>query len=37
MPHVAGSTEESFGRIADVVLDNLGRLARGEPLRCRVG
>jgi phosphoglycerate dehydrogenase-like enzyme len=37
MPHVAGSTEESFDRIADVVLDNLGRLARGEPLRCRVG
>jgi phosphoglycerate dehydrogenase-like enzyme len=35
-PHVAGSTEESFGRIADVVIDNLGRLARGEPLRCRV-
>jgi phosphoglycerate dehydrogenase-like enzyme len=37
MPHAAGSTEESFGRIADVVIDNLGRLARGEPLRCRVG
>ena len=36
MPHVAGSTEEAFARIADVVIDNLGRLARGEPLRCRV-
>jgi phosphoglycerate dehydrogenase-like enzyme len=35
-PHVAGSTEESFGRITDVVIDNLERLARGEPLRCRV-
>lgn len=37
MPHAAGSTEEAFGRIADVVADNVGRLARGEPLRCRVG
>ncbi len=37
MPHVAGSTQEAFGRIADVVADNVGRLARGEPLRCRVG
>jgi phosphoglycerate dehydrogenase-like enzyme len=36
MPHVAGSTEEAFGRIADVVVDNVERLARGEPLRCRV-
>jgi phosphoglycerate dehydrogenase-like enzyme len=36
MPHVAGSTEEAFGRITDVVIDNLGRLVRGEPLRCRV-
>ncbi len=35
-PHVAGSTEEAFGRIVDIVIDNLGRLARGEPLRCRV-
>lgn len=37
MPHVAGSTEEAFGRIAEVVADNVGRLVRGEPLRCRVG
>jgi len=37
MPHVAGSTAEAFGRITDVVIDNLERLVRGEPLRCRVG
>ena len=36
LPHVAGSTEEAFARIADIVADNVGRLARGEPLRCRV-
>ena len=36
LPHIAGSTEEAFGRIVDVVIDNLGRLARGEPLRHRV-
>ena len=36
LPHVAGSTEESFGRICDVVIDNLDRLERGEPLRHRV-
>jgi phosphoglycerate dehydrogenase-like enzyme len=36
MPHIAGSTVESLGRIADVVIDNLGRLDRGEPLRHRV-
>lgn len=36
MPHTAGSTEESFERISAVVVDNLGRLARGEPLRNRV-
>lgn len=36
LPHVAGSTEEAFARIADIVIDNLGRLQRGEPLRCRV-
>lgn len=37
LPHVAGSTEEAFDRIVDVVIDNLGRLARGEPLQHRVG
>ena len=36
LPHMAGSTEESFGRIADVVLANLERLARNEPLLHRV-
>lgn len=36
MPHVAGSTEEAFGRIVDIVIDNVERLVRGEPLRCRV-
>jgi len=36
LPHVAGSTEEAFARITDVVIDNLGRLERGEPLRHRV-
>ena len=32
LPHVAGSTEEAFARIAEVVVDNLDRLARGAPL-----
>jgi phosphoglycerate dehydrogenase-like enzyme len=36
LPHVAGSTEEAFARVVDVVIDNLGRLGRGEPLRHRV-
>jgi phosphoglycerate dehydrogenase-like enzyme len=36
LPHLAGSTEEAFGRIADVVVDNLGRIERGEPVRHRV-
>ena len=36
LPHVAGSTEEAFARVTDIVLDNLGRLARGEPLVHRV-
>jgi phosphoglycerate dehydrogenase-like enzyme len=36
LPHVAGSTEESFARIAAIVLDNLTRLRRGEPLAHRV-
>lgn len=37
LPHVAGSTEEAFARIARVVVDNVRRLARGEPLSHRVG
>jgi phosphoglycerate dehydrogenase-like enzyme len=36
LPHMAGSPEESFTRIADVVLENLSRLARNEPLLHRV-
>ena len=36
LPHVAGSTEEAFARITDVVVENLGRLERGEPLLHRV-
>ena len=36
LPHIAGSTEEAFARITDVVIENLGRLARGEPLLHRV-
>jgi phosphoglycerate dehydrogenase-like enzyme len=36
LPHIGGSSVESFGRIADVVIDNLGRLDRGEPLRHQV-
>ena len=36
LPHIAGSTEEAFARIADVVIANVVRLARGEPLANRV-
>jgi len=36
LPHVAGSTEEAFDRIADVVVENLVRLDRGELLLHRV-
>jgi len=36
LPHVAGSTEEAFTRIADVVVENIARLERGEPLLHRV-
>ncbi len=36
LPHVAGSTIEAFTRITDVVVENLGRLERGEPLLHRV-
>lgn len=37
LPHVAGSTQEAFARIADVVIENLVRLERGQPLLHRVG
>ncbi len=36
LPHVAGSTEESFARIATVVARNVAALVRGEPLLHRV-
>jgi len=36
LPHIGGSTVEAFGRIADIVVDNLRRLRSGEPLRHRV-
>ncbi len=36
LPHIGGSTIEASGRIADIVVDNLRRLSRGEPLRHRV-
>jgi phosphoglycerate dehydrogenase-like enzyme len=36
LPHVAGSTEESFGRIAAIVADNITRRIRGEPLLHRI-
>jgi phosphoglycerate dehydrogenase-like enzyme len=36
LPHVAGSTVEAFTRIAEVVVENIARLARGEPLLHRV-
>jgi phosphoglycerate dehydrogenase-like enzyme len=35
-PHVAGSTQEAFGRIAEIAIGNVERLARGEPLLHRV-
>jgi phosphoglycerate dehydrogenase-like enzyme len=36
LPHLAGSTREAFSRIADIVVDNLARLARGDELRHRI-
>lgn len=36
LPHVAGSTVEAFTRIVDVVVENVARLVRGEPLLHRV-
>ncbi len=36
LPHIAGSTSEAFARITDVVIENVGRLQRGEPLLHRV-
>lgn len=36
MPHTAGSTEEAFTRIADVVIENVRRLATGDPFVHRI-
>jgi phosphoglycerate dehydrogenase-like enzyme len=36
LPHVGGSTVEAFGRLAEIVIENLRRLERGEPLLHRV-
>ena len=36
-PHSAGFSDGNEERVADIFLDNLGRWARGEPLRNRVG
>jgi len=36
LPHLAGSTEEAFARIASAVVDNLARLRHGEPLEHRL-
>jgi phosphoglycerate dehydrogenase-like enzyme len=36
LPHMGGSTREAFDRIADIVADNIGRVARGEPPLYRV-
>jgi phosphoglycerate dehydrogenase-like enzyme len=36
MPHIAGSTEEAYGRIADIVVENIRRAAAGEPVLHRV-
>jgi phosphoglycerate dehydrogenase-like enzyme len=36
LPHVAGSTEEAFARVADIVAGNIGRVMRGEELLHRI-
>lgn len=36
LPHVAGSTEEAFDRIAAIVVENVTRVRRGEPPAHRV-
>ncbi len=37
LPHVAGSTDEAFDAIAEVVADNVRALLDGAPLRHRIG
>lgn len=36
LPHVAGSTDVAFGRVADIVVENVRRIRSGEPLLHRV-
>lgn len=36
LPHVAGSTTEAFERITQIVVENVRRIATGEPLLYRV-
>jgi phosphoglycerate dehydrogenase-like enzyme len=36
LPHIAGSTREALGKIADVVAENVRRFARGEELIHRI-
>jgi phosphoglycerate dehydrogenase-like enzyme len=36
LPHVAGSTREAFGRIAQIVCENLRRVVRGDQLLHRI-
>jgi phosphoglycerate dehydrogenase-like enzyme len=36
LPHIAGSTEESAANVTAILLDNLERLERGQPLLHRV-
>jgi len=37
LPHVAGSTAEAFGRIADIVAENILRVRKGAPLLHQIG
>jgi phosphoglycerate dehydrogenase-like enzyme len=36
LPHVAGSTDTAFGRVADIVVENVRRVVAGEPVLHRV-
>lgn len=36
LPHIGGSSAESFARLADHIGENLRRLREAEPLRCRI-
>ncbi|HKA86726.1 MAG TPA: NAD(P)-dependent oxidoreductase [Haliangiales bacterium] len=36
LPHLGGSTQEAFGRLAAIVADNVGRIMRGEAPLYRV-